>query len=83
MLFTIFETNITVNNIKSKEKILLNNCVVDYDNIVTPKLSDTNRFKFRILVPTTKVSVEKGGKYTEHVFGLNSEELQKEWIFVL
>jgi len=52
MLFTIFETEVVVNKIKVKEKILLNKCIVDYEETINSALNDTNKFKMRILVPT-------------------------------
>ena len=84
MLFTVFETQIEVCRVKPKEKILLNNCVIDYEESYRDSaMTDANKFKFKILVPKGDKSVDKGGKYTTHILGCNSEELRKEWIFCL
>ena len=83
MLLTIFESQITVNQVKTKETVLLNDCIIDYDTTITPNLTETNKFKLKIMVPQTKVPIERGGKYNTHIFGCSSDELRKEWIFVL
>jgi hypothetical protein len=83
MLFSIFETTISINTVTLKEKILLNNAIVDFDNNVNSSLKNENKFKLRILVPMTSKSVTKGGKYIEHIFGVESEIIRKEWIFLL
>ena len=82
-LFTIFENEINIYNIKIKDKIDLQNCIVDFDHTTTASLVDSNKYKFKILVPSTTKKIINGGKYTQFVFGCDSDELRKEWIFLL
>jgi len=82
-LFTIFENELEVHNIKPKDKISLSNCIVDFDSTTNSSFADQNKYKFKILVPTTSKKIAHGGKYTQHVLGCDSDELRKEWIFLL
>jgi len=82
-LFTIFENELEVHNIKQKDKIVLTNCIVDLDSTTNSAFADQNKYKFKILVPTTAKRIAQGGKYTQHVLGCDSDELRKEWIFFL
>lgn len=83
MLLTIFESNITVNQVTPKDRILLNQCIIDFDNRIQSSLNPEQKFKIRILVPLTQKPITKGGKYIEHVFGLKNEILRQEWVFIL
>ena len=82
-LFTIFENEIEVHNIKIKEKIDLASCIVDFDYTTNASLVDQNKYKFKILVPSTSKKIVNGGKYSQYVLGCDSDELRKEWIFLL
>lgn len=82
-LFTIFENELEVHNIKPKEKISLTNSIIDLDSTTNSTIADQNKYKFKILVPTTSKKIAQGGKYTQHVLGCDSDELRKEWIFFL
>jgi hypothetical protein len=70
-------------NVKVKEKIDLTHSIVDYDYTTSATLADQNKYKFKILVPTTSKKLINGGKYSEHVLGCDSDQLRKEWIFIL
>lgn len=83
MLFTIFEQIIEVNKVTPKEMICLNESIIDFENTINSSLHSNYGFKFKILMPTTAKTIHHGGKFTQHVFGVSSEELRKEWIFVL
>lgn len=54
MLFSIFERQIVASKVKAKEKISLNDCIIDYDFSEDKNAIEENKFRFRILVPTTK-----------------------------
>lgn len=82
-LLTIYENDLEVFSVKAKEKIDLANSIVDYDYTTNSTLTDQNKYKFRILAPTTPKKIINGGKYTEHVLGCDSDQLRKEWIFIL
>lgn len=83
MLFTIFESTIEINKVTPKEKILLNESIIDFENTINSSLHSNYGFKFKILQPTGAKAIHQGGKFTVHIFGVSSEELRKEWIFVL
>lgn len=83
MLFTIFESTIEINKVTPKEKILLNESIIDFENTINSSLHSNYGFKFKILQPTGGKAIHQGGKFSVHIFGVSSEELRKEWIFVL
>lgn len=49
MLFTIFESTIEISKVTPKEKILLNESIIDFENTINSSLHSNYGFKFKIL----------------------------------
>ena len=77
MLFSLFEHDLVIFRIKHKATIPLQNAEIVIDHTVSASTTDQNKYQFKIRVPQGKKNVQ------EHILGCGSEELRREWIFIL
>lgn len=80
VLFTLVGENISIFNVKLKEKINLNSAFItkyeQSDSLKTPK----NEFKFKITKQKNKTQQEDQCQYKELCMGCDSESACNEWI---
>ena len=86
-LFTLVENQIKISFVLAKEKINLQEAIIAFDDSNTASAAavanDKSKYRFKVVVPKGKKSLQEGGQGVELILGCSTEEQRREWMSIL